>query len=145
MNDLPPTSDAGDGAALPPARARTLLAKLRDLDLRTARISIATGLDVALDGCSTPDVSAGRPLHYRLSSCRGDARLVLRLEDGCLVVERRDAEGRALGRREVRLRGGGSGLVTVPEISARIDPERAGPREVERFLRRVVRSAFAAG
>ncbi|MEO0649974.1 MAG: hypothetical protein AAFZ65_04785 [Planctomycetota bacterium] len=143
MTDRRPTPEPTAADGLPPARARTLLAKLRDLDLHSARISIATGLDVSLDGCSTPDASAGRPLLYRLTSCRGDARLELRLEDGGLTIERRDEQGSSLGSRHVRLTGGPSGLVTAPEISARIDPEQAGEREVERFLRRVVRSAFA--
>jgi hypothetical protein len=130
--------------AVPPrARVRALLGKLRDLDLRSARIAVATGLDVALLGCTTPDVGAGGPLRYRLSSCRGDAHLELRQVSGGLELERQDAEGRSLGLRQLLLAGGVQGPLTAPEISARIDPDRAGEREVERFLRRVVRAAFA--
>lgn len=141
MSDHNPAAPAG---GTPPAsRIRALLAKLRDLDLRASRIAISTGLDVALLGCATPDAGAGRPLRYRLSSCRGDARLELRLSGRALEIERQDADGNRLGLRSVRLTGGDRGQLTATEISARIDPEEAGPRDVERFLRRVVRAAFA--
>lgn len=127
----------------PAARLRTLFAKLRDLDLRTARLAVATGLEVALEGCSSLDDPAGRPLRYRLRSCRGDACLELRLVDGQLELERSDAAGQTLGTRRVALSGGAAGPVTVPAIRARIDPDAADARETERFLRRLVRAAFA--
>lgn len=141
----PPTSDPAPTAAPqtpPSARLRTLFAKLRDLDLRQARIAVSTGLDVALEGCASLDDPAGRPLRYRLTSCRGDALLELRLEGGGIHLERLDARGTVLGSRQVALAGGPEGQVTAPQIRARIDPDAADARETERFLRRVVRAAF---
>lgn len=127
----------------PLSRLRTLFGKLRDLDLRVARIAVATGLEVVLEGCASLDDSAGRPLRYRLRSCRGDAHLELRLVDGMLELERQDESGAILGTRQVALAGGVTGPVTAASIQARIDPDDADARETERFLRRIVRAAFA--
>ncbi|QDU69779.1 hypothetical protein [Engelhardtia mirabilis] len=126
----------------PTARLRTLFGKLRDLDLRVGRIAVATGLEVVLEGCASLDDSAGRPLRYRLRSCRGDAHLELRLVDGMIELERQDDQGEVLGSRRVELAGGAEGPVTAASIQARIDPDAADARETERFLRRIVRAAF---
>lgn len=129
--------------APPLSRVRALLAKIRDLDLHASRIAVATGLNVSLLGCSTPDSAAGRPLRYRLSSCHGDEQLELRQRGSTLEIDRLNTEGQCVDTRLVALTGGDQGTLTAAEISARIDPEQAGPRDVERFLRRIVRSVFA--
>lgn len=128
---------------LPARRARTLLRKLRDLNLSAARIAVHPRLAVSIAGCASLDLPAETELRYRVRTplCE-DEELVIALEGGSLRLARWVTGGEQRVSRLVALVGGPSGLATVPELGARMDPDTAGARETERFLRRLVRAVF---
>jgi len=129
--------------ALTSALARSVLRKLRDVDLRTSGLRVDAGPAIRLEGCLTPDAPVEEGLSYRLVLGDGsDARLDLAWRGGALEV-RLDADGHARVRR-IELVQAEDGRATAPGIRARMHPDANDRREVERFLRRVVRAAFAA-
>ncbi len=142
------TSSAASAAQralpLPAHRARLLLRKLRDLNLSAARIAVHARLAVSIAGCASLDLPVDSVLRYRVRTplC-DDEELVIGLpQGGGLHVARRTSAGEERASRRVGLFGGANGLATVPELRARIDPDTAGLRETERFLRRLVRAVF---
>lgn len=138
-----PMRRAPVGEPLPPNRARTLLRKLRDLNLSSTRIAVDPGLSVAVAGCASLDLPAESQLRYRVRAplC-GDEELSIGFVDGRLVLARYGADGERRASVRVPILGGARGPATIPALRARIDPESAGPRETERFLRRLVRAVF---
>lgn len=131
-----PTSAAG--------RARELLRGLRDLDLG-ARIAVRRDLAVELAGCASRDEPVERGVRYRLRD--GDGReetLSLAWREGALEVHL------AGGSRWRRLRAALSidalGRLAAPALGVRLDSRHgADARATGRFLRRVVRAAYAGG
>jgi hypothetical protein len=123
-------------------QARTVLRKLRDLDLRGARVEINGSLKVGVSGCLSPDSPVSGELRYRLEVPEEDERwLAIAWENGVLALTLTDGE-RQLASRRIALLEDPEGRASAPEVAARMDPENAGPREVEHFLRRLVRSVF---
>ncbi len=123
-------------------QARTVLRKLRDLDLRGARVEINGSLKVGVSGCLSPDSPVSGKLRYRLEVPEADERLLsIAWQDGVLALSLTDGE-RELAARRIALLEDPEGRASAPEVAARMDPESAGPREVEHFLRRLVRSVF---
>lgn len=135
------STPAREDRCLPADRARTLLRKLRDLDLRAARVEIHGSLSVRIDGCLSADVPIEGAVRYRLRE-EGGAEHVLEI-----AWQKGELELGLVGAGEVRRRRfallvDDSGRAAVPTLGARMDPDSAGRREVEHFLRRLVRSAF---
>lgn len=138
---LLPTVQPLDSA--PADRARLLLRKLRDLNLHAARIEINADYKVRLEGCLSLDAPVESGLRYRLVDHENrELVLELRLEGSGLSVERRASETDLRFRQHVPLHGEKEGPLTITEWQARIEPEDAGPREVEHFLRRAVRGTY---
>jgi len=126
---------------LPSDKARLLLRRLRDLNLNAGPIAVTRRLGIVFAGCSSLDGPAESGVRYRLRRSDGtermleigwrDALLQLTLES-TLPSDRRqlavavtcDRKGRACARK----------------IGARVAPESTNQRELEHFLRRVVRS-----
>lgn len=127
--------------ALPSDKARLLLRRLRDLNLNAGPVAVTRVLGVIFAGCSSLDGPAEGGVRYRLRRSDGtegmleigwrDSNLELSLE-GTTRTDRRviavpvtcDRKGRACARK----------------IGARITPESTDRRELEHFLRRIVRS-----
>ncbi len=131
--------------SLPAPDARQLLGKLRDLDLRSASIALTPELSVRMQGCVSLDAPMGHSLHYRLHSpAHGDCNLEVGWEDGALRLVLRDVERRTLNQRDVPLLKDLEGRALAPDMAARMSPRSSSRREVEHFLRRVVRAAFPA-
>lgn len=129
--------------------ARTLLQKLRDLNLLGCAIEVGACERVRLEGCLSLDAPVERGVRYRLR--RGDGRtevLSLAFSAGRLwlaraaeCMEHADESRAGFGAEAFADR---FGRVAVPELGARIDLGFLAPRELEHFLRRVVRSSFRA-
>lgn len=130
-------------------RARTLLRKLRDANVQSPPVRVARELAISLEGCLTLDGSAEEGLRYRLRTSRGEEG-VLAIEwwQGSLKVGLEGLPGRGEGSEArtcaARLVADDEGRALAPEFLARVHPETAGPREVERFMRRLVRGLFRA-
>ncbi|MBL8857324.1 MAG: hypothetical protein JNL28_02310 [Planctomycetes bacterium] len=127
--------------ALSSEKARLLLRRLRDLNLNAGPVAVTRAIGVVFAGCTSLDGPAEAGVRYRLRHSDGseglleigwrDSNLELALE-GAASAEKRviavpvtcDRKGRACARR----------------IGARITPESTNRRELEHFLRRIVRS-----
>jgi len=133
-------------ASLPGAQARALLRKLRDLNLTASPVQIDPRLRVSIEGCLTLDAPVESQLRYRLrfADGRGSRVLGIECEPGRLRLALSDPNGsEAPCVRSFDLLADGEHGAAVPELRARIDPEVALEREVEHFLRRLVRAACA--
>ncbi|MEE8469133.1 MAG: hypothetical protein V3T22_11800 [Planctomycetota bacterium] len=124
-----------------PRHARSLLRKLRDLNLAVSRVSIQAGVDVAIRGCLSLDALVERGVRYRLQDHHGERVLSLSICEGGLEIK---LSGPTERRLEVELTLDGSGRTAAPGLVARLDVEQSDPRAFEHFLRRVVRGVYAA-
>jgi hypothetical protein len=125
-------------------KGRALLRKLRDLNLTAGPVKVTRDVAIVLGGCLSLDFPAESGVRYRLRTPDGrEGQLELAwgqkgLELSALgpqpfaakkplrVALRQDREGRAFAR----------------ELGARVSPETCDSRELEHFLRRVVRTLF---
>jgi hypothetical protein len=133
------------GRPVADATARELLRKLRDLNLVGSPVELAGGDRVSIAGCLSLDRPVEDELHYLLRSPDGDERiLAIAWRDRRLELEVSAGSGPEPRRTRCALLDDEHGRATAPELKARIDPGSANPREVEHFLRRLVRGALAA-
>lgn len=120
---------------------RELLRRLRDLDLHAPHVAIRDQRRVSIAGCVYPDSPASNSLRYLL---RGD--------DGTEFTLRIASEGNGLdlqligkgqtsplAQRQVQLQLDADGRLLCPELGARVAVGSAGEKELDHFLRRLVR------
>lgn len=127
-------------------KARALLRKLRDLNLSTGPVAITRNLAVFLGGCLSLDFPAETGVRYRVRTTDGREG---QLE---LVWGQKGLELSAIGpvpfapRANLRipLKQDRQGRAFARELGARVLPETCDERELEHFLRRVVRTVFKA-
>jgi hypothetical protein len=144
--ETPELEAAGNSSALDPAQARSLMRKLRDLNLTACTLEVGGGERVSIDGCLSIDRPVEGELRYLLRDGEGTERVLgIRLGESCLhlTLASRVDGGEPRGR-DVALHSDGEGRAMVPELLARMDPESSDCREVEHFLRRLVRGVYAA-
>lgn len=137
---------AGDRPTLDPAQARSLMGKLRDLNLTACTLEVEGGRRVSIDGCLSVDRPVEGELRYLLRDGEGTERVLgIRLDESRLHLSLAPRGGGDEPReRDVALHSDDEGRATVPELLARMDPESSDCREVEHFLRRLVRGVYAA-
>lgn len=123
---------------LTPSRARELLRRLRDLDLRTPDVRIRTDVAVRIDGCLSVDAPVEHGVRYRLIGPDGrEHRLCIRIDGADLELTLDEDPLR------VELRVDDAGRTASPSLSARL-ADSPDSRAVEHFMRRIVRGLFAA-
>jgi hypothetical protein len=129
--------------ALPSDSARTLLRRLRDLNLRAGPIALSSGVACLILGCLSKDAPAESGVRYLLRGLDGrEQTLVIGWGDSALSLELVDAIS-GLGRRtSVPVVCDSIGRACLPAIGARVRPDSTDPRELEHFLRRLVRAGF---
>ena len=138
------SSGAPSNDLAPAGRMRLVLRKLRDVNLREERVALDGDRSVLVGGCLSLDLPAERLLRYRIVSDSGEPQsLEMALTSRGLHLERRGAQRQLLHESEIHLEGEAAGDLLSPELRCRIDPEEAGSREVEHFLRRLVRLAHS--
>ena len=130
-------------SAFPAGHARSLLQRLRDLNLVSQTVRIYGDFTVSFQGCCSLDAPVEQGVQYRIKPANGEPQvLTMRGMGSCLEIcirghgqERTvvvpllvDQEGRALS----------------PALSARLDPQSTNPRDFEHFMRRIVRGVLAA-
>lgn len=126
---------------------RALLQKLRDLNLGACDVDVGAGMRVRIEGCLSVDAPVERGVLYglRRSDGRGEV-LSLAFRAGRLILTRGPSDhGRGdAGREELEtdVFADRFGRLSVPELRARLDLGGDAPRELERFLRRIVRATF---
>ncbi len=124
--------------------ARALLRALRDLNLGAARIELSPTERVEVEGCLSLDAPVERGVRYllRREDGRGEV-LAISLEEDRLSMRLEPADEPCAAPRRVssvRLTADPFGRLTIPGLGARLDLHRPTPRELERFLRRLVRA-----
>lgn len=128
-------------SALTADRARTLLRRLRDLNLSAGPFALTREAWITICGCLSLDGPAESGVRYRLRRVDGaEQTLELAWNHSGLSVS---VVGPSRGeRRDVRVAIGCDveGRACVPVFAARVRPETTDSRELEHFLRRVVRS-----
>ncbi len=133
-----------DATMLSPDRARTLLRRLRDLNLVAGPVALTRDSRVTISGCLSIDAPAEAGVRYLLRGADGVERtLELGWNDVGLVMSVTDPSGGA--RRDLRasVACDADGRACVPAIGARVRPDTTDRRELEHFLRRVVRAVSA--
>jgi hypothetical protein len=124
-------------------KTRALLRKLRDLNLTAGPIALTRGSRVALAGCVSTDDPAESGVRYRMRFESGkDGLLEIRGGPEGLEVQVFGAEPDR--RLAVRITCDRLGRACARPLGARVMPETNDARELEHFLRRLVRAVFAA-
>jgi hypothetical protein len=128
--------------SLSPERARTLLRRLRDLNLVAGPVAVSREAWVTIAGCLSMDGPAEGGVLYLLRDVDGRERT---LEIGwnghgleLAVIDRASGLRREL---RVPVTCDAQGRACMPAIGARVTPDTTDRRELEHFLRRVVRVA----
>ena len=125
-------------------RTRALLRKLRDLNLSAGPIAVTSRASVEILGCTSTDVPAERGVRYRmLAADGGEATLEIRGRGDVLEISLLDAACDPL-HLFVPVTCDRAGRACARALGARVDPETTEARALEHFLRRIVRSMFAA-
>ena len=135
LDETPPCS---------PRETRGLLRALRDLNMIAQRMAIRPGEWVGVEGCTSRDAPVEQGVRYRLRLPDGsegtlgiagrNGRLDLSLAaPGVCTVQLSAPLERELG-----------GRATARRLAARLGMQQPTRRELEHFLRRIVRSVMAA-
>jgi len=129
---------------LMPPQVRCLLSKLRDLNLSGHRVALDGGTWVSIEGCTSLDASAETGVRYVLALADGSRNtLELAWREGKLDLDVRGPQGSVPQRSllvDITIEGE---TAFSRALGSRVQPETAGARELEHFLRRIVRSVFA--
>ena len=126
-------------ARLPSEKARALLRKLRDLNLTSGPVAVGRRACVELAGCLSIDSPVEKGVRYRIQQSDGRTTLLeLLWNEGALSV----AAGDPTRRLEVPDTRDRQGRACAPKLGARVDPESCDTRQLEHFLRRVVKTMF---
>ncbi len=128
-------------------RTRVLLRKLRDLNLSAGPIAVSSRARVALAGCASTDDPAERGVRYRMRLGDGsDGTLEIHGSPEGLELRLSGPRGRADERRlVVAVTCDRSGRACARALGARVVPETHDARELEHFLRRIVRTLLGGG
>ena len=128
-------------------QARQLLRRFRDLNLGPCGIDVAQGERIVVSGCISLDHPVERGVRYCLQNLDGSERVLgIAWDEGLLhlhLSRDRTPDSPIVERLEVELDGDDSGLLSAPELGARLNLEDTDAREIEHFLRRIVRAVYA--
>lgn len=131
----------------PATLLRSLLRRLRDLNLTACQISLGHGRHVSVAGCSSLDQPVERGVRYRLRPVDGAGEeivLSIAARESMLHVALDDARlSGGLRTRSSSLTRDSAARLVAPAFRARLSADPT-PRELEHFLRRIVRTTFTA-
>lgn len=130
--------------ALSAEKARALLRKLRDLNLSAGPVAVKRDLAVFLGGCLSLDFPAESGVRYRVRTTDGREGL-LELAWGARGLELNAIGPQPFaprGNLRIAMKEDRQGRAIAAELGARVRPETSDRRELEHFLRRVVRTVF---
>lgn len=128
-----------------PAQARTMLRKLRDLNLAASKVAIDHDHTVSIDGCLSLDGPVEQGVRYRVRLQDGaEYILALRWTSQQLEIQLRGPERSQRRSLSTEFMCDATGRATSASLRVRVNPAHADGREIEHLLRRIVRGAFAA-
>lgn len=129
--------------SLPSDKARTLLRRLRDLNLTAGPVAVTRELGVVIAGCLSLDGPAESGVRYRVRLTDGTERLLeIGIRDAKLLMSTIGSQPGALRHLEATLTYDRNGRACARTIRARVQPDSNDTRELEHFLRRVVRAVL---
>jgi len=137
-------------ATLPGEKARALLRKLRDLNLTSGPVAVGRRACVEIAGCLSLDAPVEKGVRYRVQLNDGTSGLLeiawsgnsLNVAAGELAAVVPADRQPPMRRIEVPVTCDRKGRACAPALGARVDPESCDTRELEHFLRRVVKTMF---
>ena len=125
-------------------QARALLRRFRDLNLGSTGIEVSDRGRVLVGGCLSLDAPVESGVRYSLRELEGERMLVIQWDDDRLVLQLTGPDDSTIsGELGVQLACDGLGRVSAPELGARLHLESADARDIEHFLRRIVRAVYA--
>ena len=130
------------GPSSPSCTAREVLRTLQDLDLGQ-RIALTPDSVVRIAGCLSRDEPVERGVRYLVKNEEGNEETLTLAWTGDELEVQLHGESR-WRRLRTMLRLDSLGRTAAPELGARLDPRDPQRRAAERFMRRVVRAAYAA-
>jgi hypothetical protein len=126
---------------LPSEKARTLLRKLRDLNLSTGPVAVTRDHGVSIAGCLSLDGPAEAGVRYRVRlSDGGEGRLEIRIDGTRMTLALVGPTGSSTRELAIDVTCDQRGRACARTIGARVLPESTDTRQLEHFLRRVVRA-----
>lgn len=130
--------------ALSADKARALLRKLRDLNLSTGPVAITRDLAVFVGGCLSLDFPAEAGVRYRVRTTDGrEGSLEISWGQRGLEIATAGPQPFApRGALRVALHEDRRGRAFARELGARVFPDTCDHRQLEHFLRRIVRTVF---
>ena len=125
-------------------KARALLRKLRDLNLSAGPVAVSRDLAVFLGGCLSLDFPAETGVRYRVRTTDGrEGQLEMVWgQKGLELTAVGPIPFAPRGNPRVALKQDREGRAFARELGARVLPETTDTRELEHFLRRIVRTVF---
>jgi hypothetical protein len=128
-------------------QVRLLLQRFRDLNLGPCGIDVAQGSRVVIEGCLSLDHPVELGVRYGVRDEAGhghvlsilwdESQLDISLSDGDLP------QAREVEHLDVDLGTDDLGRISAPLLGARLNVEQSDARDVEHFLRRIVRAVYS--
>ena len=133
--------------AISSEQARGLLRRFRDLNLGPCGIDLSESERVVVAGCLSLDHPVERGVRYGLLRPDGSERvLAMHWEERMLVVRLRtgpEADSHVEEKFDVELGCDSLGRVSAPDLGARMHLDQSNAKDVEHFLRRIVRAVHS--
>ena len=130
-----------------PEQARALLQRFRDLNLGPCGIDVAPGDRVVLAGCLSLDAPVERGVRYCVQDEAGGERVLsIAWAESHLDIRLtadRAPDSPERSQLDVNLGTDGLGRLSAPTLGARLSLEGSEPKDIEHFLRRIVRAVYA--
>jgi hypothetical protein len=125
-------------------KARALLRRLRDLNWSSGPVALTRDTSARVQGCSSLDSPVEQGVRYRaLNSSGTTALLEIRWTGAALEILAFEINPKLPVRRlSVPMVCDRKGRICARQLGARVSPESTDTRELERFLRRVLRSLW---
>lgn len=128
-------------------QARGLLRRFRDLNMGPCGIDVGSNARVTVEGCLSLDHPVERGVHYGLRESGGEERVLdIRWDENHLVIQlvaKRACTASSDEGFDVQLGCDGLGRISAPDLGARLHLRDSDAKDVEHFLRRIVRAAYA--
>ena len=125
-------------------KARGLLRRLRDLNWTSGPVALTRQHTVRIAGCTSLDAPVEQGVRYRAQNASGDPCLLeIRWTGEALEILAFELNpSQPVRRLSIGMVCDRKGRICAREIAARVSLESGSTRELEHFLRRVVRSIW---
>ena len=128
-------------------QVRLLLQRFRDLNLGPCGIDVAQGSRVVIEGCLSLDHPVELGVRYGVRDEAGRGRVLnIAWDQTQLDISLSDddtPQARLVEHLDVDLETDDHGRLAAPELGARLNLESSDARDVEHFLRRIVRAVYS--